>query len=92
MAHRYGLPIRIEIDGRGEPISFVWRGKTWHCEVIGSWHLVDHWWVTPVWASLDVDEHGDLAPDPAGDQRYKGRRQCGGIRRQDKRRAPLGLK
>jgi hypothetical protein len=58
MAHRYGLPIRVEIDGHGQPVSFVWRDETWHCEVIGSWHLMDRWWVSPVHATFDEDERG----------------------------------
>jgi hypothetical protein len=58
MAHRYGLPIRVEIDGTGQPTSFVWRGETWHCEVIGSWHLMDRWWVSPVHATFDGGERG----------------------------------
>jgi hypothetical protein len=36
MAHRYGLPVRVEIDGRWRPTRVVWHGETWHCEVIGS--------------------------------------------------------
>jgi hypothetical protein len=58
MAHRYGLPIRVEINGRGETTSFVWRGETQRCMVIGSWHLMDRWWVSPVSVALGTEERG----------------------------------
>jgi hypothetical protein len=58
MAHRDGLPVRAEIDGRGQPVRFVWHGETWHCEVIGCWHLMDRWWVSPVDVALDPQERG----------------------------------
>jgi Family of unknown function (DUF6504) len=61
MAHRYGLPVRVETDDCGAPTSFVWRGQTWRGEVIGSWHLMDRWWVCrsrPRLAAFGREERG----------------------------------
>ncbi len=51
MGHRYGIPIRVEIDGDGLPTTFTWRGLLYQVKVIGKWHLRDRWW--------DYEEHSD---------------------------------
>jgi hypothetical protein len=72
MAHRYGIPIKVEVSERGEPVSFIWRGITYQVEaVVGSWHLTDRWWV-----SRGESDFG--GSKPASD-RYYFRVQCAGL-------------
>lgn len=43
MGRRIGLPVTVETNAAGLPSAFTWRGRTYHVEVIGRWHLADRW-------------------------------------------------
>lgn len=65
MAHRYGLPITVKRAADGTPAALTWRGQTYPvCEVLGTWHLMDRWWVTGVAQALGQE------PRAASDRRY----------------------
>ena len=75
MAHRYGLPIRVQLDHDGVPIAFTWRGLTHDGTVISTWHLSDRWW--------DRERQSDriyyrlLAPDHQVFEIYRDRTSAG---------------
>jgi hypothetical protein len=72
MAHAYREPCRVEEGADGKPVTFFWRGREYHVEVVLShWRLRDRWWVprTSEWL-------GD-AQGPS--RRYYYRVQCSGL-------------
>jgi hypothetical protein len=45
MSRYIGLPLkRVEKDKQGRPVSFTWRGVTYHGKTISTWRLSDRWW------------------------------------------------
>jgi Family of unknown function (DUF6504) len=59
MAHRYRLPIRVRRGPDGAPHRFTWRGEQYRVqEVLGTWHLCDRWWQSPVAAALGTEAQG----------------------------------
>jgi len=61
MSRRIGLPVRVEVNAAGEPVSFTWRGRAYAVEVIGCRHPRDR--------RCDPERHSDrkyyrlLTPD-----------------------------
>ena len=59
MAHRYGLPIAVDVGADGAPLAFTWRGERYPVlQVLSRWHLLDRWWVSPVSVALGHEARG----------------------------------
>jgi hypothetical protein len=43
MSRRYQEAIAVTLR-HGQPVAFVWRGRTYHVQVLASWKLQDRWW------------------------------------------------
>jgi hypothetical protein len=59
MAHRFGLPIQVEHAPDGAPTAFEWRGERYDVlQVLGTWRLMDRWWVSQVSVALGIEARG----------------------------------
>jgi hypothetical protein len=67
VAHRYGDPIRVELEqaASGESLSraFTWRGLRYPImEILSTWHLQDKWWSTHrsdrLYYRVETPDHG----------------------------------
>ncbi len=59
MAHRYSMPIGVEVGTDGTPLAFTWRGERYPVlHVLSVWKLRDHWWVHPVEVALGHEANG----------------------------------
>jgi hypothetical protein len=44
MAHRYALPVLVDLGPDGVPTHFSWRGERYRVrQVLAMWHLRDRW-------------------------------------------------
>jgi len=45
-----GIPIKVQVDPSGRPLSIVWNGKSHRVDRVSVGKLLDdRWWVARVW-------------------------------------------